>query len=255
MDSFDNKDLVATEECKSNYVWEGLSEDMNKKLLTTSIVVGSRDDGDGGGIELALTQAGCKITIPKIKRCVTRYINNMTTDDFVEMKRKLLVTGKNKREFVNNIMRRGFDIGQDNGLEVLTLLSNAIKMDMIVLNNSCDVIVTSDQRNDKVVMLNYTGCKYKAMGVVNKSSKVKSIFNKDKMPNDLEVIKDRKLFLTRHFDNIVRNANSVKVTLNYILLGIESVLQHKLDEQDMKDVMGMIKEYVTKAERDFELRT
>jgi hypothetical protein len=258
-------EAVGNETPKDTFVWRSLDKTWSEKLLSDRFV--EKDCvGDGNcqfrSIETALTNAGHKATHRSLRSAIARHIKRISNDDFFTILQNYRIeqengdfvgewdphTVRNKKDFIREISKTGFHFEGDD--ITLSLLSNAIGIDFVILNNEYNILNLSnpDALKKKVVILYYdnfgnTG-HYKTIGLRSKhpSRNVKTMFKRDKLPKEIDILLDKHTLFLEHIKHFCGDKNVCnKLTLNKVLTTIEKQIQMAIVGQDKRTFIRILR--------------
>lgn len=258
-------DGMPTEACRpklsDSFVWVPLHAMWAAKLLSDRFL--ERDClGDGNcqfrSIETALSNAGCKTNHKKLRQSVAKHVRKMPNQDFiriVELYRLEKEHGEfqgnwdpftinSKRDFIKVLSTPGFDFQGDD--ITLSLLSKAIGVDFVILNNMNREILrifNPAAPNERIVILLYTAMPrgvghYKCVGLRAKGDNVQTLFKRTKLPDEIEILLHREELLSRHVD--LACLKTGQATLKHIMESFEGSVQTTVSREERKKVLRQI---------------
>lgn len=244
---------------KDDFSWRSLDDKWSKKLLSGQFI--EKDCiGDGNcqfrSIETALTNAGYKTNYAKLRNQVAKYIRSMPSEEFssiiqsyaLEKQNNEFHGGwdpyaiRNKYDFIRVIKQPGFVFEGDN--VTLALLTKALKIDFVVFGDNYVIndLTNTQTPNERIILLMYTRIgntgHYKTIGLQTPNGKVTTIFKRQKLPLELQIIFDKYKWYTEHIHKITNNMKHPK--LMHILTELESCLQTQLSRDDKRMAMKII---------------
>lgn len=260
---------------RMDFTWLPLNKKWSEKLMSKKFM--EKDCiGDGDcqfrSIETALTNAGYKMDNNKLRRILGKYINKLPNEHFYNILQNYRIEKQNgefkggwnpfyvktKRQFINNIVKSGFHFEGDS--ITLELLSKALGVDFIIFDNKYNITDLSDTENlnDKLIILYYTrdassnnNGHYKTIGLSmnetidnRKDNKILTIFKRNKLPKEIDIILDKHTFLLEHIKELYGGYNKEDVKLNKILYDIGEKLDIKLTSSDKKKIMVILRNWL-----------
>ena len=220
-------------------------------------------------IETALTNSGYKTTHSKLRNAIAKYIYQLPSSEFWNLIKNYKIEKQNgefeggwnpfyiksKRDFVKEIKKPGFNFQGDE--ITLSLISKVISIDILIFanhNNSIYInrhLINLDTNNvkgtlnvdhvsgqgtfnpnSKLMILYYDGSHYQTIGLKDKTSgKVQTIFNKPKLPNEINRLLDKTTFLYNHIMHICNEFNCKNLKLNDIIANIEQRIGNQYDKK------------------------
>lgn len=248
---------------KIDYVWESLSNIWQIKLMSKKFYIKNclaDDNCKYRSIESALINAGYKTSNIKLRKMIGKYIYKLELKDFftiIENYRVEKSIGeyigewdpysiKNKKEFINEIKKPTFHFCSD--FTTLNLISKVTGLDFIILKDDYTInnISDIDNLNEKIIILYNIKDKneFQTIGLKIRT-KIQSIFKRQLLPKELNILTDKQSFLLQHIKLICENdIQCENVQLNSILKTLENNLQIKLKNQDRKQSLGIIKSWL-----------
>ena len=244
---------------KDDYVWEQLPKPWTDKLLSNNFVI-KNCLGDGNcqfrSIETALINAGYKTNHERLRNVIAKYIRGLDNSEFfaiiqnyrIEKKNGEFVGDwdpfkiKNKRQFIIEIKKTGFNFQGDN--ITLSLLSKAIGIDIIILTSNFEITNLSNPDNlqPKIMILYYDKLgdsygHYQTIGLKIKK-KVQTIFKRPVIPKELDILLDKHTFILNHVVDICTLCDELK--LNDILMSLQKRIG-KISKNDKLTTMNIVK--------------
>jgi hypothetical protein len=129
----------------------------------------------------------------------------------------------------------------------LSLLSKAIGIDFIILDNSYNItnLSNDDKYNAKIVILYYIkdndhNGHYQTIGLKN-NNKIITLFFRSNLPKEIDLILDRHSYLLEHVTHIYQTTIKHKLTLNHVINQIEHITQTKLNATDKKLILIILR--------------
>jgi hypothetical protein len=246
---------------QSDYIWEELSQKWQTKLLSSKFFI-KNCLGDGNcqfrSIETALINSGYKTNHNKLRNIIVKYINNLDNPTFFKIIQNYRIEKdngeflgnwdpysiRNKRNFTNQIKQDGFHFQGDH--TTLSLLSNALNIDFIILTSDFNIInLSNPENNHKLIILYYdkTNNKnghYKTIGFKIKR-KIESIF-KAPFPPEIENLLDKNKLLLNHLNDIINETinDSKHLQLNNILMSMQKRLHTNISSEDKNTIMLLL---------------
>ena len=255
---------------KVDYEWNNLDDKWNTKLMSKNFV--TKDClGDGNcqfrSIETALNDSGIKMDHNRLRDIVAKYIRKLPDEEFNIIVESYIIEKQNgefigkwdpelirtKKDLIFQIKKPGFHFEGDN--ITLSLLSKGLNIDFIIFDENYNVIDMSNNQNynNKIVILYYIRNEnyghYMTVGFKNKK-KVVTIFKRDKLPSELELILNKQKFLIKHIINIINEyeKKNKKPTLNNILSELEYRICFKLGKIDKHKLIKLLGEHIKSNE-------
>lgn len=245
---------------ETEFSWKPLSSKWRTVLMSDAFV--EKDClGDGNcqfrSIETALTDSGYKTDHVKLRKVIAKYIKNCPMPDFENIimsyraeKEAGEFIGKwdpfaigSKKDFTKQIMTPGMHFEGDN--VTLSLLSKAIGIDFVLLDNAYNITNLSnpDNLHDNLIILHYksfggTG-HYTTIGWKSPRGKVHTIFKRIKLPTDVAKILDPH---TMFFEHAKAAYNGVlpKVTVNGFVKALEERLSKHLTVSQKRKAFSIL---------------
>lgn len=257
----DQEEVVKEKEItKLDLTWVPLNKRWCTKLMCNNFFEKDGEEGNGSDLIMALTNIGYKVDNPKLKRLVSKYINNLPNSKFYDILQEYRTQKQNgelvekwnpfyvktKRHLINSIMTFNFSA---NDTTTLDILSKAIGIDFIIFdNNNYNIIDLGDSEklNDKVVILWFSSTPtihYKAVGLKNDKG-IQTIFKRNKLPREIDILLDKHTFLLEHIKELYGGYNKGDIKLNKIIKDIEDKLEIKLSSTDKKKVMVILRNWL-----------
>lgn len=234
-------------------------ERWNAKLLTDKFVlfgINNKKHEKNLTLEMALFNAGQRKV--KLKKKIIKYINDLTQWEFLQFldeykteKSSGNFNGKwdpysikNKREFIREFRSPHFTLENDNIM--INLISKIMGIDFIIFHqNHCIQDLSNEKQNDKLIILYkfnddennvYICC----VGLVLKQ-KTLTVFNRERLPEQLRIILNRDEFIFEHIRRIITEVIEKEIlTLNYIINQLESRLSSKFSHNELREIVKII---------------
>jgi hypothetical protein len=261
LEQSEHSNLGVIDKARENYKWEELYNKWKQKLGSDRFMI-KNCLGDGNcqfrSIETAI---GYKKSHVQLRNAIVRYINNTSNSEFVSIIEHYRIEVDNgefvgewdpykiqtKRDFTKVLRREGFSFQGDN--MTLSLISKSLGIDFIIFSNDYSITDLSDPSNlqSKIIILYYDKSKghYQTIGYRigdSKNKRVISVFNRVRLPKELNNLLDKKTFYTEHIKKICESDLQCKnVKLNDIIAMLEKKIQMKLTLEDKKMVMHLIR--------------
>jgi hypothetical protein len=259
------QDLLHTEDQKINpkkisYIWQDMSKEWKTKLMSDNFVIKNcLSDGNCQfrSIETALTNSGYKTNHRHLRNVIAKYITRIENPEFFNIIQNYRIEKqhgefagdwdpfaiKNKSDFIKQIKRTGFHFQGD--YITLSLISKAIKIDIIILNDDYTITDLSNRENlqEKIIILYYDNNHYQTIGI-KKRINVQSIFLRSHLPKELEMVVDKHTFLSRHLQNVCEHQNCKKIQLNKMLHIIQKNIQSPLSSGDKRTILELLQKWL-----------
>jgi hypothetical protein len=128
------------------------------------------------------------------------------------------------------------------------LISKVTGIDFIILKDDYTInnISDIDNLNARIIILYNIKDKneFQAIGLKIRT-KIQSVFKRQSLPKELNILTDKQSFLLQHIKLICENdIQCENIQLNSILKTLENNLQIKLKNQDKKQSLGIIKSWL-----------
>jgi len=263
----DDNEIDANEKPKKikniDYIWEPLSNIWQTKLMSKKFCIKNclaDDNCKYRSIESALINAGYKTNPMKLRKMIGKYIYKLELTEFFTIIENYRVeksigeyigewdpfTIKNKRDFINEINKPSFHFCSD--FTTLNLISKVTGIDFIILKDDYTInnISDTDNLNARIIILYNIKDKneFQAIGLKIRT-KIQSVFKRQSLPKELNILTDKQSFLLQHIKLICENdIQCENIQLNSILKTLENNLQIKLKNQDKKQSLGIIKSWL-----------
>lgn len=240
------------------YEWEQMEVSWVKKLLSNNFYK-INCIGDGNCQFRAIATAlldfndiSRKMTHMDIREVIAKYVRKLNIIDFrnildlykIEYNNKEFrgewnpLKIKTKKEFVTNLLNGGFHFEGDN--ITLSILSNALGIDFIILDNDNMNIIdlsNKDRKHKYIVILLYGDNHYQTVGYkYHINGKIESFFERKNLPGDIKLILDKYKLLYKHCEILSKSGKK----LNNIFRELQDNCHIKLDTNDKKIVCKYI---------------
>lgn len=245
--------------------WEPLDSTWQKKLYSKNFVM-QNCEGDGNCQFRSITNALKSIkktwTHDKLRRLLSKHVNNLSTHDFetlINSYRLEKDTGtfqgmwdpysiKTKRQLAKEISTSGFNFQGDN--ISLALLSKALDIDFYLFTDSYSIIdLSGDRKHDTFIVLYYeqsgNSGHYQTIGYVTQDKKqpIQTIFTRNLLSSDLNRIVDKKLMIDYHIQQI--GHMQTILTINNILRELQNNMAERFSNNQRYEIIKNIKIYLT----------
>lgn len=210
-------------------------------------------------LEMALYNCGYNIRECGLKGQILKYIKDLTQweflqllDSYREQKSLGFFSGKwdpfgikSKNEFIREFRSPHFTIEDDSIM--ISIVSEITQIDFIIFHqNYCiqDLSTKNKKLNDKIILLykfadNDGNIYFCSIGHKNRYKTVKTIFERDNLPNDIKIILDKDEFIYHHIKLIIDNSDS-KLTLDNIINKLETNLYYKFSHVELREIIKVI---------------
>lgn len=254
----DLEDGEEQEDKQMVFIWEELSPEWQSKLFCKAFVI-KNCLGDGNcqfrSIETALTNSGCKTDHEKLRKSISKYINSLDNKDFFDIIQHYRIEAqagefvgdwdpfniKNKRQFITELKKPGFNFQGDN--ITLSLVSKAMNIDILLLDNKFNITNLSnpEQLQPKIIILYYdqSAGHYQTIGLRTKRKKVNTLFKRIDLPDEIDKLLDKHTFLLEHIKHIIIQCK--RIQLNQIIKQLEDRIKTKISKDDKIKIMKIIK--------------
>ena len=246
---------------KKKINWEPLDNTWQKILLTDKFQIYSKTTKTELPNALNIASGKSGFTYSKIINAITQFVKNMNPTDFNQLTAATSVNTLTKPQFIKSLRAGEYDLNQP---PFLKLISNAIKIDLIIMTSDYKILNLSnpDKLQQKLIILYYDNkaSSYLAIGLAIKKTKTISIFITEKLSSEISIIIDKNTFYLKHLKQICEKTDTSgkssheckepinKLTLNKILNLIEENIHSKLNQQSKKIVLGLIKNWMQNNE-------
>jgi len=242
--------------------WEPLNMKWRIKLNSENFMI--KNTLEENTLVSAIINSGILKTRGKVMNMIAKYIKDIPQGEFVDLIENYRISSDNKvyigdwdpynihnkRDFTKQIKMLGFKLHGDN--VTLCLLSRVLKVDFIIFGSDYSIEELYNG-NDKMIMIYYDKerSNYRVMGIrgirgvrgvggrVN--MKIDVLINKIKMSKELIGVLDKNEFYLGHIKNICEEKVCKKMVLPELVGELENRMQIKLDVEDRKKVISMIR--------------
>ena len=239
--------------------WESLNLKWRIKLNSENFMI--KNTLEENTLVSVIINSGILKTKGKMMNMVAKYIREMPQGEFVDLIENYRISSDNreyigewdpynihiKRDFIKQIKVLNFILYGDN--VTLGLLSKVLKVDFIIFRSDYSMEELYNG-NERIIMIYYDKGKnyYRVMGIkrVNgkMSGKIDTLISRMKMPEELNMILDKGEFYLGHIKSICEEKVCKKMVLSDLIRELESRMQVKLDMEDRKRVIRMIREWL-----------
>lgn len=242
--------------------WEPLNMKWRIKLNSENFMI--KNTLEENTLVSAIINSGILKTRGKVMNMIAKYIKDIPQGEFVDLIENYRISSDNKvyigdwdpynihnkRDFTKQIKMLEFKLHGDN--VTLCLLSRVLKVDFIIFGSDYSIEELYNG-NDRMIMIYYDKerSNYRVMGVrgvrdvrgvggrVN--MKIDVLISKIKMSKELIGVLDKNEFYLGHIKNICEEKVCKKMVLPELVGELENRMQIKLDVEDRKKVISMIR--------------
>jgi len=236
--------------------WEPLNMKWRIKLNSENFMI--KNTLEENTLVSAIINSGILKTRGKVMNMIAKYIKDIPQGEFVDLIENYRISSDNKvyigdwdpynihnkRDFTKQIKMLGFKLHGDN--VTLCLLSRVLKVDFIIFGSDYSIEELYNG-NDRMIMIYYDKerSNYRVMGVRGVGGRVNMkidvLINKIKMSKELIGVLDKNEFYLGHIKNICEEKVCKKMVLPELVGELENRMQIKLDVEDRKKVISMIR--------------
>lgn len=249
-----NDKINSKEVVDIDLTWQPLSQQWQNKLLSEKFVV--KVNSLENDLANALNNAGFKTTIDKLKKQINKLVGILSYNSLLEVLQSFKEDQKNdqmigtwnpfsirnKGDFCKIIKTDSFSLEDDASMH---LLSKTIKTDVVLLKDDYTVqeISDNDNLNRKVLIMMYSKSSHSFMLVgLRSNNKVQTVFVRDNLPKEIDILLDRHTFLLQHTKDIYNSLKTHKpITLESLLNGITNRVGTKLSKDDKQEVIKILR--------------
>jgi len=236
--------------------WEPLNTKWKIKLNSENFMI--KNTLEENTLVSAIINSGILKTEGKVMNMIAKYIKDIPQGEFVDLIENYRISSDNKvyignwdpynihnkRDFTKQIKMLGFKLHGDN--VTLGLLSRVLKVDFIIFSSDYG-IEELYSGNDRIIMIYYDRDRkyYRLMGIRRvggrMNGKIDVLISRMNMSEELMSVLDKDEFYLGHIKNICEEKVCKKMVLSDLIGELENRMQVKLDIEDRKKVIRMIR--------------